>query len=141
MTLSRAQQREPSSPRPSGRYTAAAMCPRIVYSPRYDIGLLGIERLHPFDAHKYSRAYAWLRRRFGGRLRAWTLEPDRQISDGELSLVHEATYLAKRLRSASYLGGALEMPLLRRLPARLIDWAVLRPMRRGDLRAVGVNTK
>lgn len=105
------------------------MGPRIVYSPRYDIGLLGLERLHPFDAHKYSRAYAWLRRRFGRRLRRWTLEPDRPISHGELRLVHDKNYLEQRLRSSSYLAGALEMPIVARLPARLIDWAVLRAMR------------
>lgn len=105
------------------------MSPRIVYSPRYDIGLLGLERLHPFDAHKYSRAYGLLRRRFGGRLRRWRLDPDRQVSDGELRLVHQPSYLDQRLRSAPYLAGALEMPIVARLPARLIDWAVLRAMR------------
>ena len=31
--------------------------PRVVYSRHYNIGLLGIERLHPFDSRKYGRAW------------------------------------------------------------------------------------
>ena len=34
---------------------------RVVYSRHYDLGFFGLERLHPFDIHKYSRAWRMLR--------------------------------------------------------------------------------
>jgi histone deacetylase 11 len=30
---------------------------KLVYTRRYNIGLLGLERLHPFDSRKYGRAW------------------------------------------------------------------------------------
>lgn len=31
---------------------------KVIYSPRFDINFFGLEKLHPFDARKYSRAWA-----------------------------------------------------------------------------------
>lgn len=102
--------------------------PRIVYDRRYDIGLFGLERLHPFDTHKYSRAYDLLERQFGRRLRQATSVVSRPVGREELLAAHSAEYL-ERLKNAAYLAGALEMPPLRRLPAWVTDWRVLKPMR------------
>ena len=41
---------------------------RVVYHRHYNIGLAGVERLHPFDSRKYGRAWKVLRGRFGRRL-------------------------------------------------------------------------
>lgn len=109
------------------------MLAHLVYSRAYDIGLLGLERLHPFDAHKYSRAWRQLQRRFGRALERWHVSPDREISGGELATVHSASYLRRDLRSSSYLGRALELPFIGKLPFWLIDRAVLRPMRRATM--------
>ncbi len=100
----------------------------VIFSRHYDIGLLGLERLHPFDARKYGRAFKTLKRRFGRDLGGWLTPTDRQASAAELSLVHPAAHLAG-LRSPATLAGALELPLVARLPAWLSDRAVLRPMR------------
>jgi histone deacetylase 11 len=109
------------------------MAAHLVYSRSYDIGLLGLEHLHPFDSHKYSRAWKLLRRRFGRALEAWSVSPEREISRGELASVHAARYLQQDLRSSAYLARALELPFIGALPTWLIDRAVLRPMRRATM--------
>jgi histone deacetylase 11 len=53
---------------------------------------------------------------------------DRPASNEELSLVHTREYLDS-LRSPAKLAAALEMPVLRKLPALITAWRVLRPMR------------
>ena len=73
--------------------------PRIVYSRHYDIGVFGFERLHPFDTHKYSRAYNVLRRQFGRELRRRTVTPRRAVSRAQLLQVHSSQYLNRGARS------------------------------------------
>jgi len=104
------------------------MKPAIVYSRHYDIGFFGFERLHPFDTHKYSRAYKTLRRELGRDFLDLTYKPRRPIPRQALLTVHTESYL-KRLKQSAYVAGALEMPPLKRAPAPVIDWCVLRPMR------------
>jgi histone deacetylase 11 len=105
-----------------------SISPRIVYSRHYNIGLLGFERLHPFDSRKYGRAWKQLRRWFGEDLGRFALRPPRAISKAELLTVHTAAYL-KRLRDRKFVAGVMEIPQLRHLPGWLINWCVLRPMR------------
>jgi len=33
----------------------------IVYGPEYNIGFMGLEKLHPFDAGKWGRVYEFLK--------------------------------------------------------------------------------
>ena len=102
--------------------------PRLVYSPRYNIGLLGIERLHPFDSRKYGRAWKLLRRRFGRRLGAFHATPRKAATRDDLLRVHSAEYLDK-LRDPAFVARVIELPPLRYIPRPLLDYAVLRPMR------------
>ncbi len=101
---------------------------QIVYSKHYDIGFFGIERLHPFDSRKYSRAWGLLRREFGATLSKHWLAVDRPVSDEELLLVHSPEYLAS-LKNSLTVARAVEIPMLRFMPAWLPRWRVLRPMR------------
>ena len=101
---------------------------RIVYSPRYNIGFLGLERLHPFDSRKYGRVWRCLRKRFGASLRSMWLRTPQAAGVEHLRLVHSAAYL-DRLRRPDYVAGALEVPPIRYLPSWMIDWRILQPMR------------
>ncbi len=98
---------------------------RIVYSRHYNIGLLGLERLHPFDSRKYGRAWREIKRRVPHVDR---VRPRRPARRRELMAVHSAEYL-DRLRDSAFVAGALELPSVARVPWRLVDWCVLRPMR------------
>jgi len=101
----------------------------VVYAPRYNITLFGVERLHPFDSRKYGRAWAELRRRVGPKLAEHHLRPGGPVTDSDLRTVHTARYLDVDTRSTKYLARALELPPVARAPRWLINWRVLGPMR------------
>lgn len=106
--------------------------PRVIYSPRYNISLFGLERLHPFDSQKYGRAWRVLRKRLGTALHEMWVRPRRPASREELLLVHSESYLT-RLRDSRYLAKALEVHAARYVPAWILDWRILRPMRWGTM--------
>lgn len=101
---------------------------QIVYHPNYNISFFGIERLHPFDSKKYGHAWSLLKERFGPALADHQIPVDRPVSDEELLLVHTREYL-ESLHSPANIAAALEVPVLGKLPAGVLSWLVLRPMR------------
>jgi len=108
--------------------SATAVLPRLIFSPHYDIRLFGLERLHRFDGRKYGRAWRLLRQRFGNRLDRCWIQPDREVLETELRVVHDPGYL-NSLRHSEAIAQALELPILRYVPAWLVDRRILRPMR------------
>lgn len=102
---------------------------RIIYTPRYTIHALGLDRLHPFDVRKHSRAFRALGKQVGARelARRW-VRPAREATREELLTVHTAGYLAS-LRDSSALARILEVGPVAMLPAGVLDRCVLRPMR------------
>jgi histone deacetylase 11 len=101
----------------------------LVYSPRYDFSLFGLERLHPFDARKFSRAWARLGQRLGSELERHWEEPKAPIADADLLLVHDAAYL-NSLQSSSVIAAAIEVAPLALVPNALLQHGLLEPMRR-----------
>jgi histone deacetylase 11 len=102
--------------------------PTIVYSPEYDIHFFGMEKLHPFDSRKYSRAWNAVKEDFPDELARRTLAPEGPASLDELQLVHTAEYL-ESLKSVHYVARVLELPFLAAMPFKLIESRVLVPMR------------
>lgn len=102
--------------------------PTVIYSPGYDLQFFGLEKLHPFDGHKYSKAWRAAAQTLGPSLRQHTLPPTRPIATPELLTVHSAAYLAK-LHGPAYVAQVLELSVLRYLPYFLLEQCVLRPMR------------
>jgi histone deacetylase 11 len=102
--------------------------PRLVYSDHYDISCWGIERLHPADSYRASRAFRRVSEACGDRARALTLPVTREISAEALARVHDAGFL-QSLKQRSVIARALEIPALRLVPASVLDRSILRPMR------------
>lgn len=102
--------------------------PKIVYSPGYDIRFLGLEKLHPFDSCKYSRAWNELLEQFGDRLLQSSIFPASPASRKMLQTVHTEAYL-KQLKQSRNVAGALELASLGFLPIAILDRRVLQPMR------------
>ncbi len=98
----------------------------IVYHPLYNITAFGLERLHPFDSRKYRRIHDALISR-GLRRSADFVRPG-SVTRSELRRIHSPHYLSS-LRSSETLSRILEVPVVGRLPAWVIDWRILRPMR------------
>jgi histone deacetylase 11 len=102
---------------------------RLVYSPRYDIALPLIGRLHPFDGRKYSRAWGLLEAYFGSdALQPLTVAPAGPAAEGELLRIHTRGYL-ESLRDRRTLARVLEVPALRWLPRGVLESRILEPMR------------
>ena len=68
--------------------------PKIIFSEAYDISFMGIERLHPFDSAKYSRAFNLLAKEFPGTLMQRVGVPRFSVDNQLLELVHTPDYLA-----------------------------------------------
>lgn len=117
-----ATRRDP--PDPNGPHLAE-MIP-IIYHPKYNITVWGLERLHPFDGLKYRRIHDALIAE-GLRRPADFIRPD-PIRRVDLERVHSTEYL-RSLRRSRVLAEILGVPVLARLPSAFIDWRVLLPMR------------
>jgi histone deacetylase 11 len=98
----------------------------LVYHPSYNITAFGLERRHPFDSRKYRRIRDALVAR--GLRRAGDFVRPRAARGHDLLRVHSPEYL-RSLRSPETLASILEVPVVSQLPAWVIDWRVLRPMR------------
>ncbi|MEO1270222.1 MAG: histone deacetylase [Myxococcota bacterium] len=104
----------------------------LVYEPRYNIGMLGIERLHPFDSRKFGRAFAQVSDTVPKAvLEACWLRPEGMLDTRALQTVHEKEYL-DALGSATVVAQVLEVPALRFLGAHLLRHGVLKPMLRAS---------
>ena len=56
--------------------------PKIAYSPRYNIRLLGLEKLHPFDSCKYGRSWQKLKDKFGKEcIKKWLVNPEHPVTN------------------------------------------------------------
>jgi histone deacetylase 11 len=98
----------------------------LIYSPCYNITALGLERWHPFDSMKYQRIHAWLIHQ--GLRRREDFIAAQPCTLRELLRVHSREYL-RSLKSRRDLARIFELRPIGYLPAWLIDWRVLRPMR------------
>lgn len=100
----------------------------VVYSSHYNMGLYGLEKLHPFDTKKFQRAWDLLQREFGRKLPSLHVDVDRPITDEELLTVHTAEHL-ERMRDPKALAKAFEVPQVELLPIALLEHGFLTPMR------------
>jgi histone deacetylase 11 len=98
----------------------------IVYSKHYDIGLAGMERLHPFDTRKHGKVFRQLGEKLGiGGREIYT---PTMATEAELLSVHTPRYLAS-LRRSYNVAFIAELPLLAFVPNALLQKRVLVPMR------------
>lgn len=102
--------------------------PRVVYSRHYNIGFLGLERLHPFDSRKYGRAWKCLRQHFGSRLNEMHVTPRSQVDRETLLSVHRQEYL-ESLRQPQVIARSLELGRLSKIPGWVSDRFILKSMR------------
>jgi histone deacetylase 11 len=98
----------------------------IIYSPHYNISVLGVENFHPFDSKKYRKVYKGILS--GTSLRPSQFFSPREASDGDLLLVHTPDYLAS-LRHSGVVARIVEIPPLRMLPNFILRNGILKPMR------------
>ncbi|TAL40015.1 MAG: histone deacetylase [Alphaproteobacteria bacterium] len=97
----------------------------IIYSPAYDIGVKGMEKLHPFDLRKYSHVFNELVQR-GLIERGQEMAPAK-LSREDIASVHTEGYLEK-LNDKHELARIFEVPLVEKMPVFLTRKLILDPM-------------
>lgn len=101
--------------------------PKIIFSEEYDIHFMGLEKLHPFDTRKYSRAWQEAKNTLGDVLETYTIRPSAPIDVHDLLRVHSSEYL-NELCSTHYIARAIEMPIIAPFPYGMIESHLLKPM-------------
>jgi len=97
----------------------------FVFSPRYDITLLGLEKLHPFDSAKYGKIFDLLIDR--GILNGHNHHVPETATEETLLKVHTPKYL-QHLRSSKIVGAIAEIPQLKWVPNFILRSRLLKPM-------------
>lgn len=101
----------------------------LVYSPRYNVSAFGLEKLHPFDGSKYAKILQYLKAQ--GVVTEGNLLCPEEVSSTQLRLVHSNRYL-ETLSDSGNLSHILEVLPLGMIPASLLDWRILKPMRKAS---------
>jgi histone deacetylase 11 len=107
----------------------------IVYCRRYQVDLGGLEKLHSFDIHKYARIYLKLTR--DGLIRPEDVFVPQEATREQILLVHTGEFL-ERLKDPKNVAAYLEAPVVRAMPAAVVERGILKAMRHatgGTIRA------
>ncbi len=100
---------------------------KIVYSTSYDFGGWGIDKLHPFDGKKFSKAWALVQSCVPDA-QACLLEPDFPADDSLLRKVHGDQYLAS-LDNTAVIATIIEVAMAELLPISVLNNYLLTPVR------------
>ena len=98
----------------------------IVYSTHYDINVLGLERLHPFDIRKYAKIYLQLQT--DGHLRPDDVFVPEPLTEDQILLVHTDEFLSS-LKDPHRVAQYLEAGFVEAFPAKVVDTTVLSSFR------------
>lgn len=93
---------------------------KLIFSPNYDFGIMGLEKLHPFDAKKFSKAWALLTNEFGEKINSFTTLIENPVTDEELEIVHSREYLTS-LRHSKVVASVVEIAPLRFVPTFILQ--------------------
>ncbi|CAG2220960.1 HDAC11 [Mytilus edulis] len=120
-------QKEISAPQSTELYIKIAETQwPIIYTPEYNIGFLGLEKLHPFDAGKWGKVYEFLKE--AKLIQEKTIVKPKEATQTDLLVVHTAQYL-KDLKWSLNVAQITEVPPVALLPNFIVQRKVLRPFR------------
>jgi len=98
----------------------------IIFSKHYDITLLGLQRLHPFDSEKYGRVYRYLVNKVGVDKDCFYIPEI--VSEKELLSVHTKEYLSS-LNHSINIASIAELMMISLVPNFVLQGRVLKPMK------------
>ncbi|XP_024378461.1 histone deacetylase 2 isoform X1 [Physcomitrium patens] len=99
----------------------------VVYSSSYNVSFLGIEKLHPFDASKWSHVQNFLSD--DGVLKQKRIVEPVEATRDDLLVVHTEKYLDS-LNSSYVVAQITEVAPVAFLPNFLVQWKLLHPFRK-----------
>lgn len=111
----------------------ASTRPPILYHDDHNIRFWGLEKLHPFDSTKFSRAKDFLEQQGavpkGKKAGTTATIPTAPVSNETLLGVHIQDYL-DRLKRSTTVAGACEFPPIAMFSSGAVQRRVVQPMRR-----------
>ncbi|CAM6118659.1 unnamed protein product [Calypogeia fissa] len=99
----------------------------LVYSSAYNIGFMGLEKLHPFDSAKWGRIRDFLVDE--GTIDASRIVEPAEATKEDLLVVHTEDYLRSLTRSFN-VASIIEVPPVALLPSSIVNRQVLRPFQK-----------
>ncbi|WP_444997128.1 histone deacetylase family protein [Aliikangiella sp. IMCC44359] len=104
------------------------MIPHFIYSNNYDFSLLGVDKFHPFDSKKFSKAWRLFSEKFTPKADFKWIEPDNMVSDKTLLNVHSQKYL-NSLSKSKNIAQVIEVYSSRFVPSTLLIKGLLNPIK------------
>lgn len=98
----------------------------IVYTSDYNIGFLGLEKLHPFDSGKWGRVFEFLKE--AKLIDEKSVVKPKEATADELEVVHTKRYLDS-LRWSAVVATICEVPPVACLPNFIVQRKLLQPLR------------
>ncbi|XP_071810097.1 histone deacetylase 11-like isoform X1 [Asterias amurensis] len=107
----------------------------IVYSPDYNIGFLGLEKLHPFDSGKWGKVFNHLKE--AGMINDETIVRPLEATEDDLLVAHTKKYLDSLRENIAVaipewsvtVASITEIPPVALLPNVVVQKKVLKPLR------------
>ncbi len=97
----------------------------IIYSKRFNIHFLGLEKRHPFDTERYKTIYNYLVKQL--HLSKHRFYLPKRATYKDLLTIHTAPYLTS-LKQSCKIAQIAELPILNALPGWLLSRVILKPM-------------
>jgi len=101
---------------------------RLIYSDKYDFKLWGLNKLHPFDGMKFSKAWKLISTEFKDEIDSLWIKPQEPISDELLLKVHTREYLAS-LNKSSVIAAVIELWPAKYLPLVSLYKMLINPIK------------
>jgi len=100
----------------------------FVYSDQYDFNVWGINKLHPFDGNKFSKAWQQFTSTQQDKSGFECITPNQPITDEELAKVHRREYLAS-LHSSATVAQVIEVWAAKFIPNSVLQRKLITPVR------------
>ena len=100
----------------------------FIYTKGYDISFWGLNRFHPFDGLKFSKAWHIFNTTFKDKAQALWIEPQAPASETLLLTLHSQAYLTSLLQSET-ISHVIEIAATKYLPNSLLQKKLLNPLK------------
>jgi len=104
------------------------MKPCLIYSDKYNFKPSWLNKLHPFDGMKFSKAWGIISSEFKNTINSIWVKPTDIVTDDELLKVHTQDYLSS-LEKSSVISKIVELWFVKYIPRKLLHKTLIEPMK------------
>ncbi len=100
----------------------------LVYASQYDLNFPGLNKIHPFDGLKFSKAWKIISSDFAGEIERLWIKPEKPIEDDVLLTLHSREYL-NSLNNSSTIAQVVEIYPAKYIPSFILKSRLLKPLK------------